>query len=307
MPDATLLLILSMLYYHYTPLKAFSSILQDHPTKGKEICFWATRYDCFRDKTEYKHGIAKIYPALVDFEVLSGLKDDRKIARFFNPTEIEYALGLPVPYVISISARKDNEYMWENYADNSQGVVLELEFNNPKGFYEAALYSIESCLYDSEITDEELHQLVKEKYFEMAAIMLEGNKELSITLLRDNPTAFVRFIAMYLLAFVAPRFKKDEYIEEEETRIIISSPMKEYNRLLDNVKYPAVLEAIVAEVRKFVDCEKQRPDNNNFFREIFMPISVLKRIFVKKDNQRQAVEDILRKKGFDHVPVEIMA
>ena len=112
---------------------------------------------------------------------------------------------------------------------------------------------------------------------------------------------------MYLLAFVAPRFKKDEYIEEEETRIIISSPMKEYNRLLDNVKYPAVLEAIVAEVRKFVDCEKQRPDNNNFFREIFMPISVLKRIFVKKDNQRQAVEDILRKKGFDHIPVEIMA
>lgn len=307
MPDATLLLILSMLYYHYTPLKAFSSILQHNPTKGKEICFWATRYDCFRDKTEYKHGIAKIYPALVDFEVQSGLKDDRKIARFFNPTEIEYALGLPVPYVISISARKDNEYMWENYADNSQGVVLELEFNNPKGFYEAALYSIESCLYDSEITDEELHQLVKEKYFEMAAIMLEGNKELSITLLRDNPTAFVRFIAMYLLAFVAPRFKKDEYIEEEETRIIISSPMKEYNRLLDNVKYPAVLEAIVAEVRKFVDCEKQRPDNNNFFREIFMPISVLKRIFVKKDNQRQAVEDILRKKGFDHIPVEIMA
>lgn len=296
-----------MIYYHYTPLKAFSSILQDHPTKGKEICFWATRYDCFRDKTEYKHGIAKIYTALDDFEVKSGLQDDRKIAHFFNPTEIERVLGLPVPYVISISARKDNEYMWENYADNSQGVVLELEFNNLKGFYESALYSIESCLYDSEITDEELHQLVKEKYFEMAAIMLEGNKELSITLLRDNPTAFVRFIAMYLLAFVAPRFKKDEYIEEEETRIIISSPLKEYNRLLDNVKYPAVLEAIVAEVRKFVDCEKQRPDNNNFFREIFMPISVLKRIFVKKDNQRRAVEDILRKKGFDHIPVEIMA
>lgn len=307
MPDATLLLILSMKYYHYTSLKAFSSILQNNPTIGKEICFWATRYDCFRDKTEYKHGIAKIYPVLDDFEVKSGLQDDRKIARFFNPTEIERSLGLPVPYVISISARKDNEYMWENYADNSQGVVLELEFNNLKGLYESALYSIESCIYDSEITDEELHQLVKEKYFEMATIMLEGNKELSLILLRDNPTTFVRFIAMYLLAFVAPRFKKDEYIEEEETRIIISSPMTEYNCLLDNVKYPTMLEAIVAEVRKFVACEKQRPDNNNFFREIFMPISVLKRIFVKKDNQRQAVEDILRKKGFDHIPVEIMA
>lgn len=83
--------------------------------------------------------------------------------------------------------------------------------------------------------------------------------------------------------------------------------MKEYNRLLDNVKYPTVLEAIAAEVRKFVDCEKQRLDNNNFFREIFMPLSVLKRIFVKKDNQRPAVEEILRKKGFAHIPVEIMA
>lgn len=67
------------------------------------------------------------------------------------------------------------------------------------------------------------------------------------------------------------------------------------------------MEDFVEKVKSFVDCEKQRPDNNNFFREIFMPISVLKRIFVKKDNKRQAVEDILRKKGFDHIPVEIMA
>lgn len=301
-----ILLILSMIYYHYTPFNAFSSILQDNPTKGKEICFWATRYDCFRDKTEYKHGIAKMYPALDDFEVRSGVQDDRRIARFFNPIEIEHALGLPVPYVISISARKDNEYMWENYADKGRGIVMELEFNNPKGFYEAALYSIESCIYDSEITNEELYQLVKDKYFEMADIMLERNKEFAMTLLRDNPTAFVRFIAMYLLAFVAPRFKKDEYIDEEETRIIISSPMKEYNNLLDKLQCPAVLETMVSEVRKFVDCEKKRRDNNNFFREIFMPLSVLKRIYVKKGKQKLEVEDVLSKKGFNHIPVEII-
>lgn len=253
-----------MIYYHYTPLKAFSSILQENPTKGKEICFWATRYDCFRDKTEYKHGIAKIFPVLDEFEIQSGIQDDRRIAKFFNPTEVERALGLPVPYVISISARKDNEYMWENYADKKQGVVMELEFNDSKKFYEAALYSRESCIYDSDITKKELYQLVKDKYFEMAGIMLGSNKELAITLLRDNPSAFVRFIAMYLLAFVAPRFKIDEYLEEEETRIIISSPTKEYNRLLDNVQSPAMFENLVTEIRRFVDCEKQRPDNNNF-------------------------------------------
>lgn len=295
-----------MIYYHYTSLNAFSSILQDDPTKSKEICFWATRYDCFKDKAEYKYGIAKMYSVLNDFEVHSGLQDDRRIAQFFNPTEVECALGLPVPYVISISARKDNEYMWENYADKGRGVVMELEFNNPQGFYNAAMFSIESCIYDSEITQEDLYQLIKNKYFEMAGIMLESNKELAITLLRDNPSAFVRFIAMYLLAFVAPRFKEDEYIEEEETRIIISSPKKEYNSLLDKVQCPAVLENIVTEVKKFVDCEKQRPDNNNFFREIFVPISVLKRIYVKKGKQKLEAEDILSKKGFGHIPVEII-
>lgn len=295
-----------MKYYHYTPLKAFSSILQENPTKGKEICFWATRYDCFSDKTEYKHGIAKIYPALDDFEVQYGIQSDRKIAPFFDPTEVERALGLPVPYVVSISARNDNEYMWKHYADNKQGVVMELEFNNPKGFYEAALYSIESCIYDSDITKDDLYQLIKDKYFEMAGIMLASNKELAITLLRDNPSAFVRFIAMYLLAFVAPRFKKDEYLEEEETRIIISSPTKEYNRLLDNVQSPVMFENLVIEIRKFVDCEKQRPDNNNFFRKIFMPISVLKRVYVKEDKQKYEVQEILRKRGFENIPIEVM-
>lgn len=294
-----------MIYYHYTPLTAFSSILQENPTKGKEICFWATRYDCFRDKTEYKHGITKIFPVLDEFEVQSGIQDDRRIAKFFNPTEVERALGLPVPYVISISARKDNEYMWENYADKKQGVVMELELKNTKGFYEAALYSIESCIYDSDITKESLAQLVKDKYFEMAGIML-SNKELAITLLRDNPSAFVRFIAMYLLAFVAPRLKMDEYLEEEETRIIISSPTKEYNRLLDNVQSPAMFENLVTEIRRFVDCEKQRPDNNNFFREIFMPISVLKRVYVKESKQKHEVEEILRERGLENIPVEVI-
>ena len=141
----------------------------------------------------------------------------------------------------------------------------------------------------------------------MAIIMFGGNKEFAIALLRDNPVAFVRFIAMYLLAFVAPRFKKDEFIEEEETRIIISSPKKEYNSLLDNVQCPAVLENIVTEVKKFVYEEKQRPDNGNFFREIFMPISVLKRVYVKGDKQKYEVEDILRKRGLNYIPVEVMA
>lgn len=71
-----------MIYYHYTTLKAFSSILQENPTKDKEICFWATRYDCFRDKTEYKHGIAKIYPALDNLKFSQAFKMIEKLLHF---------------------------------------------------------------------------------------------------------------------------------------------------------------------------------------------------------------------------------
>lgn len=196
--------------------------------------------------------------------------------------------------------------MWQKYADKNQGVVMEFEFPNPRGFYEAALYSIESCIYDSSISPNEMEELVKAKYMEMAIIMFGGNKEFAITLLRDNPVAFVQFIAMYLLAFVAPRFKKDIFLKEEETRIIIASPKKEYNGLLDNVSCPVGFEPILEMIRKFVDCEKQRPDNNNFFREIFMPISVLKRVYVKEDKQKHDVQEILRERGLENVPVDVM-
>lgn len=296
-----------MIYYHYTPLNAFKSILQENPTKGKEICFWATRIDCFEDKAEYIHGIDKLRPVLEKYESENGLKKDRRISPLFNPKDVTNALGLPVPYVISVSERKDNEYMWGNYADKSQGVVMELEFPDPRGTYEAALFSIESCLYDRKISSSELEELVKEKYLEMAMIMFGGSKELAISLLRNDPVTFVRFIAMYLLAFVAPRFKKDKFIKEEETRIIIASPKKEYNNLFDNMTYPVELGAMVEMVKKFVDCEKQRPDNGNFFREIFMPISVLKRAYVKGDKQKHEVEDILRKRELNHIPVEVIA
>lgn len=296
-----------MIYYHYTSIKAFSSILQENPIMDKEICFWATRYDCFRDKAEYKHGIAKIYPILEDFEVQSRLQDDRKIARLFNPTEIERSLGLPVPYVISISARKDNEYMWKKYAENNNGVVLELEFNSLKGFYELTPYSIESCIYDSDMTNEELHKLIKDKYYEGAFNILLGNKELALALLINNPQKFVKLIAVYLLAFVAPRFKKDNFVSEEESRIIIPSPKPEYISLLNNLQMPSEMEDFVEKIKESVDCEKQRPDNNNFFREVFLPISVLKQIFVKNDKQRLEVEEILKKKAFDHIPVQVMA
>lgn len=296
-----------MSYYHYTTLNAFSSILQDNPTKGKEICFWATRYDCFVDKMEYLYGINKIRPILEYFEDQHSFQQDRRISLLFDTEEIVQAMGLPVPYVISISARKDNDFMWSNYADNGDGVVLELDFPKPREFYEnAALYSIESCIYDSSITIAELHKLIKDKYFEMAGIMLGGFKELALGLLRDRPDLFVRVIAMYLLIFVAPRFKKDEFSNEEETRIIVASPTSKYNELFNNVIYPHQLKPLIDIIKSFVAKERKRPDNNKFYREVFMPIQILKRIYVRNVAQKEKANMILFAKGYTNIPVEIL-
>ena len=53
------------------------------------------------------------------------LKQDRRIAAFFRRETIENNINLPNPYVISVTARNDNAYMWENYADHENGAVLE--------------------------------------------------------------------------------------------------------------------------------------------------------------------------------------
>ena len=294
-------------FYHYTSLSAFSSILQNTPVKDKEICFWATRYDCFVDETEYVHGIDKLRPVLEKFEEHSGLQQDKKISPLFRPTDIISALGLPVPYVISMCDRRDNIYLWKNYAENCDGVALELEFKSLRGCYEVALCSIESCIYDSRISNEDLFKLVEDKFFDGAGQMLSGwFKDYAIKLLKENPESFVKIIAIYLLAFVAPRFKKDDFLNEEETRIIIFSPKSEYNNLFDGVLCPDQLKPIIDAVQRFVAEEKQRSDNGNFYREIFMPISVLKRVYVKKQTQKEKVEKILSEKGYAHIPVELM-
>ena len=41
--------------YHYTSIQALEGILRESPSE-KGLCFWASRYDCFGDKEEYKIG-----------------------------------------------------------------------------------------------------------------------------------------------------------------------------------------------------------------------------------------------------------
>ena len=83
--------------YHYTPIPAMRSILRDAGTRG-QMCFWATRYDCFADAEEYRLGVMTIRRLLPEVE--KKMQADRQIASMFDWNEIKENKNLPYPYVV---------------------------------------------------------------------------------------------------------------------------------------------------------------------------------------------------------------
>lgn len=300
-----------MTFYHYTSLEAFKGILKEKPTENRELCFWATRYDCFEDTDEYLFGIDTLKRLLPTYEDKYNLQEDRRIAGTFEKDLIKGNVNLPYPYVISVSARNDNAHMWENYANHKKGVVLALNIDSMFGKSNAAtLYHIKQCLYEHIDTEDELMQEIEKTYIEGASHLLQNGKENAIFFLKEYPQVFTKLIAIYLLAFFAPRMKRKQFEKEEETRIILSVPPQEYANLkgIDDVrkafkKSNFDIENVLKEIRN----EKVRPDNGKFYREAFMPISFLNKIYVLDDEVKKEAEKVLTDRGYNNIPVEVLS
>lgn len=300
-----------MTFYHYTSLDALKGILREKPVKDQELCFWATRYDCFEDTDEYLFGIDTLKRLLSIYEDKHNILEDRRIAGAFEKDEIKGNINLPYPYVISVSARNDNTYMWENYAHHKQGVVLALNIESTFGrSNNATLYRIEECLYEHLTTDDELLQEISNTYTEGGFALLQNGQQNAFNLLSKYPQIFTKLIAMYLLAFFAPRMKREQFKKEEETRIILSVPSQGYANLkgINDIKkaFPITntdfnIESVLEEIQK----EKVRPDNGKFYREAFMPISILSKIYVLDDKVKKRAEKILTDRGYKNIPIEV--
>nr|DAN15974.1 MAG TPA: Putative abortive phage resistance protein AbiGi, antitoxin [Caudoviricetes sp.] len=305
-----------MTYYHYTSLDALQGIIRSSENNGKRLCFWATRYDCFVDKEEYLLGIDFTRKYLSIMEDEYNLKQDRRIAAFFRRETIENNVNLPNPYVISVTARNDNAYMWENYADHGNGAVLEIDFPQTRGIYDTAIiYKLEKCIYEDTIGDAELIQIVYEAYTDGGFALLQGNKELFLGLLQKYPQLFVRFIAMYVLYFFAPRIKRNFFKQEEEFRMILSAPVPAYTEFIHaNAPLIDALTSALNMVLKSGDIvspllkEKMRTkdDRHIYYREFFLPESALTRIFVRNFHAQSTVEALLDRKGFENVKCDIL-
>lgn len=181
--------------YHYTTLSAMTSILRDAKTKG-QMCFWATRYDCFADEKEYRLGVKTIRRLLPEIE--KELQEDRRVAQDFDWKLIEGNVNLPYPFIVSFTARPDNEYMWNKYAKDD-GVVLEIDDSIFVPNKEMTMVMSKPCLYAGLLSDGELTREIQNEYTFGGLAMLKGpmSKD-AFELLGKHPQAFVRLIATYL-------------------------------------------------------------------------------------------------------------
>ena len=290
--------------YHYTTLPAFMSILRDAATRA-QICFWATRYDCFADSEEYKLGVETILRLLPEVE--KDIPTDRKIAPLFEWDEIKDNQNLPYPYVVSFTSRPDNDHMWREYA-KEDGVVLEIDNTERVEVPDAPLLRIASCVYTDGNSDERVIEMLRQEYNELGFKFLGGpQKESAFALLKIYPQLFVKLIATGLLSVTAPRVKgAKDYWMEEETRAIIPLPGPSYNSLIEG--YDETISKLglnPAELRASVANEhtRQRSDGSIvYYREMHLPIHLLKAVYVKSEVTIEAVERFFAESGLN-IPV----
>lgn len=293
--------------YHYTTIPAMRSILRDAGTRG-QMCFWATRYDCFADKEEFKLGVEMIQRLLPKVE--KDIPTDRQIASMFNWDEIKDNKNLPYPYVVSFTSRPDNDYMWHEYA-KEDGVVLEIDDTEKVVVPDTPMLRLASCIYADGSTDDKLTEMLRQEYTEVGYRILGGpQKELAFALLKDYPQLFVKLITSGLLFVTAPRIKSaKDYRMEEETRAIIPLPEPSYNTLIEGYDDTILkLGLDPEELRTFVSNEYTRHRDDGsvvFYREMHLPIHLLKSVFVRSRATREEVESFMANSGLN-IPVRSM-
>lgn len=292
--------------YHYTTIPAMESILKDAVTRGT-MCFWATRYDCFVDKEEYRLGVETIRRLLPMVE--QELPQDRRVAQDFDWKLIEGNVNLPYPYIVSLSARPDNEYMWSEYA-KKDGVVLEIDDSAFVPNQELTMMMSKPCLYAGLLSDEELTKCIQDEYTFGGLTLLKGpmSKD-AFELLEKHPQAFVRLIATYLLAFVATRIKGKGYRKEEETRVIVQSQLPEIAEFVkanrDIIQNALHLDPDALAQAMQQEKERQKGDKTIYYRDLCLPITLLRAVYTQPEYHEQ-VKDAIQRLVPEEIPVRVI-
>lgn len=236
------------------------------------------------------------------------MQADRQIASMFDWNEIKENKNLPYPYVVSFTSRPDNEYMWREYA-KEDGIVLEIDDSERVNVPDTPMLRLASCIYADGKSDDKLIEMLQQEYAEVGYRILGGpQKYLAFTFLKKYPQLFVKLIASGLLFVTDPRIKRaKDYRMEEETRAIIPFPVPFYNSLIEG--YDETIMKFGLDpmgLRTLVDQERTRQRDNgtlSYYREMYLPIHLLKSVYVKSEATRVEVENILAEIELD-IPVQ---
>lgn len=295
------------MFYHYTTIPAFKSILHEADTKA-QMCFWATRYDCFADKEEVKLGVETIRRLMPEVE--KNVQSDRQISSMFDWSGIKDNKNLGYPYIVSFTSRPNNDYMWREYA-GMDGVVMEIDNPVCVSVPDTPLLRLASCIYVDDNSDDQLIEILHQEYNEIGLRILGGpQKERAFAILKEFPQMFIKLIATGMLSFTAPRIKgaRDFYMEEE-TRAIIPLPISDYNNLIEG--YDDTISSLGLnpyELRNLVANEHSRQRNDGstvYYRDMQLPIHLLKGIYVRSVDTKTQVELFLNTMG-TAIPVKLM-
>lgn len=305
--------------YHYTNFDVLESILKYDTVKNKEICFWASRYDCFRDGEEFKYGLEWIKSTLLDHENNLGRPKEYQIANLFEPSTVLSNPSLPKPFVVSLTCRPDDEYMWQNYTKGQdEGIVLGLNLDKEvmdiatvdnKQFF----LSFYNCLYD--LPELEIWNLINFQYW---YFVYTGNIGNSV------PEFFRLFHALALLMFFCPRIKQADYKKENETRLILGVPDIEWCNIFtaksneSGLSKDEIIEGLKKfsgnrvenvnskDIEQYVSDIRQNPINNKWYKELFLPKMVLKGVHVRNENLIGIIKKILVSKNLKDIPVHLV-
>lgn len=296
-----------MMLYHYTSIEALESILQD-TSSDKGLCFWATRFDCFGDKEEYKLGISSIKRILPRLE--ERIRPDRRISSSFVWEDIKENITLPFPYIVSFTDRFDNEYMWDQYGCRGKGVVLGIDDTERiVNKYTEDLF-VKGCIYLGDVSDDDLYKELEDEFYYSSLSVLTGpKKEIAFALLAEYPQLFVALIGRYLLAYVAPRIKSNVFDREKETRAILAPPRGEMESLI--LQYEEAFKTMLdpESLKEKAKSEKKRVSANGetvYYRELYLPGRVLTKLFVRDRSLIESVKTVLLKKGFNNVSIALI-
>ena len=116
--------------YHYTTMGALFKII-DGIKEGDDHYYFelfATHYRFVNDPTEYKFVNNCVYKAIQKYEELE--KKDNTASEAYKKYSLEFDSKSENPFVVSLSAAKDDLAMRRMYGDNGRGVAIGINAAN---------------------------------------------------------------------------------------------------------------------------------------------------------------------------------